>query len=190
MFIVHCIVHCIVYCFGLMFIVLLIVLFMLLFLVSCFKYCLLFFYCSFHWSVDILCVLLQNCVYFYSLLDWGDSQMLSERKNRILSNVASFLGVFTNAKAGSQQKPTSALRVWIMTTGDEAGRSFWAQRNNGQVTRILAGGHRGAPRDRRKAGRCDSSTAESPSQPGRGRGTGGDRGRERTGGARVAGPPL
>jgi hypothetical protein len=42
---------------------------------------------------------------------------------------------------------------------------------------------RGAPRARRKAGRGDSLAAESPRQPGRRRGTGGDRGprRARTG---------
>jgi hypothetical protein len=59
-----------------------------------------------------------------------------------------------------------------MTTRDEAGRSFWGP--HGIITKSLAcmraGGRRGAPRARRKAGRGESSTAESHCQPGRRRG--------------------
>ena len=49
---------------------------------------------------------------------------LSARDNQILSNIASFFGVFTGARQGKQAspKPTSALR--IMTAGDEEGRVF------------------------------------------------------------------
>ena len=50
---------------------------------------------------------------------------LSECDNLSLCNMASFFGIFTEARAGKipQPKPMCALR--IMTTGDEAGRSFW-----------------------------------------------------------------
>ena len=65
---------------------------------------------------------------------------LSMQENRVLSNLASFFGFVTAGRQGapSQPKVLSALRM--MTTGDEAGRSFWgAQRNNYQVARILSG---------------------------------------------------
>ena len=49
---------------------------------------------------------------------------LSEKENRILSNISSFFMLFTGTRTGRGQaavpKPLAALRM--MTTGDEAGR--------------------------------------------------------------------
>ncbi len=65
---------------------------------------------------------------------------LSATENRILSNIASFFGFFTATSMrtdrgpGAVPKPTSALRM--MTTGDEAGRSFWGP--NGVITKSVA----------------------------------------------------
>jgi hypothetical protein len=64
------------------------------------------------------------------------------------------------------------LSASLMTTGDEAGRSFWGPYRivvqiYYQVASILSGGRRGAPRARRKAGSNDSSTTELHRQPGR-----------------------
>ena len=61
---------------------------------------------------------------------------LSKHENHSLCNVASFFGIVTEARAGKlpQPKPMSALRM--MTTGDEAGRSFWGP--NGVITKSVA----------------------------------------------------
>ena len=61
---------------------------------------------------------------------------LAARENQILSNVASFFGLVTEARAGKLPlpKPLSALRM--MTTGDEAGRGFWGP--SGIWTKFLA----------------------------------------------------
>ena len=92
---------------------------------------------------------------------------LSERENKVLSNVSSFFGLVTagnRAGATSLPKPTSALRM--MTNGNDM--CFWGPIGiNFQVSRFHSGGRRGAPHAHRKAGRGDSSAAESPRQPGR-----------------------
>jgi hypothetical protein len=60
---------------------------------------------------------------------------LSQRENRVLSNISSFFGIVTAPRAGAQPfpKPISALR---MMTNVEAGRSFWGP--NGIITKSLA----------------------------------------------------
>ena len=65
---------------------------------------------------------------------------ISEKENRVLFNIASFSGILTAKSTradrgpGAVPKPMSALRM--MTTGDEAGRSFWGP--NGIITKSLA----------------------------------------------------
>ncbi len=95
------------------------------------------------------------------------SLKMSVQENRVLCNVGSFFGIVTAGRAGAQPLPKTLSALRMMTTGDEAGRSFWGRRNNYQVARLHAVGRRGALRPRRKAGRGDSSTAESHRQPGR-----------------------
>ena len=65
------------------------------------------------------------------------SLRLSAQENQVLCNVSSFFGIVTAAgRVGTlpAPKPLSALRM--MTTGDEAGRSFWGP--NGIITKSLA----------------------------------------------------
>ncbi len=51
---------------------------------------------------------------------------MSEQENKILCNISSFFGMLTgtrtNRETGATPKPLTALRM--MTTGDQAGRSF------------------------------------------------------------------
>ena len=62
--------------------------------------------------------------------------ILSERENHVLSNVASFFGMVTASRSGSDGgllKPLSAIRM--MTTDDE-GLSFFGP--NGELTKSFA----------------------------------------------------
>jgi hypothetical protein len=110
---------------------------------------------------------------------------LSERANRVLSNILSLFMTGTRADrvSGSAPKPVSALRM--MTAGEEAGRNFWGpcgiftkfiesvrtdqhgaprarqflgpRRNLDD--RLLRQGRRGVLGARRQAGRGDSSAS-------------------------------
>jgi hypothetical protein len=60
---------------------------------------------------------------------------LSEQENKVLSNISSFFGIVTAAKAAGakpQPKPTAALRM--MTMGND--KCFWGP--NGMISKFLA----------------------------------------------------